>query len=103
MTHAGFVPCNEDKRYEVPTDSGICTEIETIALVFGFVRALRPKQVVETGCNVGCMSHAIAAALAANGDGGTLFTCDVERGFVEATRDRIAPPLQVSAVVRDGL
>jgi len=87
MTFAGLTNCPQDGRWLIPTDSDICTEIETIALVFGFVRALRPKVVVETGCNVGCMAQAICEALTANGSG-MLFTCDIEPKFVEATRRR---------------
>jgi predicted O-methyltransferase YrrM len=85
---AGFTPCNEDKRYDVPSDSGICTEVETLTLLFGFVRALRPKLVVETGSNVGCASRVFVEALAANGDGGRLATCDIDEVFVERLRER---------------
>lgn len=88
MTFVGLAPCPQDGRWLIPTDSDICTEIETVALVFGFVRALKPGLVVETGSNVGVVSQAIAQALAANGFG-MLYTCDTEQKFVEAARERV--------------
>lgn len=90
MTHTGFASCNEDKRYDVPGCSGICTEVETLALLFGFVRTLRPRVVIETGCNVGCASQAICSALEANGGDGVLHTCDIEQAHVESARAHVA-------------
>jgi predicted O-methyltransferase YrrM len=87
MQFKGLAPCPQDGRWEIPTDSDICTEVETLALVFGFVRTLKPFTVVETGCNVGCMSQAISSALMANGVG-MLYTCDIETKFTDATRVR---------------
>src|SRR5262249_28040216 len=86
MTFAGVAECPGDGRWEIPTDSDICTEVETIALAFGFVRMRRPAIVVETGCNVGCVSRAIGEALLVNGSG-LLFTCDVVEEFVKLTND----------------
>jgi predicted O-methyltransferase YrrM len=100
MQFAGLAPCPQDARWEIPTDSDICTEVETITLVFGFVRALRPAKVVETGCNVGCMSQAISSALTVNGSG-MLYTCDIEPSFTAATRARNLPNCVVADV--DGL
>jgi len=88
MDFKGLVPCPQDGRWEIPTDSDICTEVETLQLLFGFVRALRPKVVVETGCNVGCASKVICSALEANGDGGLLWTCDIEPSNITATQQR---------------
>jgi len=102
MNHEGFLPCNEDKRYDVPGCSGICTEVETLALLFGFVRALQPKVVVETGCNVGCASQAICAALRANGEG-DLFTCDVEQAHVNRTNLHVTYMFRLHSYAATGL
>ena len=91
MDFKGLAPCPQNGRWEIPTDSDICTEVETLQLLFGFVRALRPKVVVETGCNVGCASKVICEALEANGGEGRLYTCDIESANVEATRRRLMP------------
>lgn len=93
MDFKGLAPCPQDGRWEIPTDSDICTEVETLQLLFGFVRALRPKVVVETGCNVGCASKVICAALRANGDAGLLWSCDVEVEFIEAAYARLGRPV----------
>lgn len=102
MTHSGFAPCNEDSRFAVPGCSGICTEVETLALLFGFVRTLRPRVVVETGCNVGCAAQAICSALEANG-GGQLHTCDIEAAYVEATYQHVAHKDRLLYYLYDGL
>lgn len=78
MEFKGLAPCPQDWRWEIPTDSDICTEVETLQLLFGMVRAIRPKVVVETGTNVGCATRVICAALQANNEGGILYTCDIE-------------------------
>lgn len=87
LDHSGFAPCNEDNRYDVPGCSGICTEVETLTLMFGLVRMLRPALVVETGCNVGCMTQTIMQALLANGTG-DMATCDTEVAHCTDTRTR---------------
>jgi len=87
MEFKGLAPCPQDGRWEIPTDSDICTEVETLQLLFGFVRTLKPKVVVETGCNVGCASQVICMALQANG-GGQLYTCDKDADCCYATLTR---------------
>lgn len=87
MAFAGLADCPQDSRWQIPTDSDICTEVETIAFVFGIVRMLRPRVVVETGSNVGCVTQAILAALDANGDG-VLYTCDTDRTVLEQAMQR---------------
>lgn len=96
MTFSGTSPCQEDSRYEVPGDSGISTEVETLALLFGFVRALRPKVVVETGCNVGCASRAILSALQANRQHAVVSTCDTDLACVLAVRQIAEIMVEVS-------
>ena len=88
MQFKGLAPCPQDSRWEIPTDSDICTEVETLQLLFGFVRTLKPKVVVETGCNVGCASSVICEALKANRNGGILHTCDIEFNNCRATMQR---------------
>jgi predicted O-methyltransferase YrrM len=53
------------------------TELEVTELVAGFVRALQPEYVVETGTCVGQTAKAIGATLARNGHG-RLDTLEVE-------------------------
>ena len=89
MEFKGLAPCPQDSRWEIPTDSDICTEVETLQLLFGFVRTLKPRVVVETGCNVGCASQVICMALEANGGEGRLWTCDTEAPNVAVTQRRL--------------
>lgn len=104
MQFRGVAPCPQDARWEVPGDSGICTEVETIALVFGFVRALKPKVVVETGSNVGCVSKAICEALEANGNEGAKFiTCDTDIGALRETAKRCWGDKQIMYFHETGL
>src|SRR5262249_3734993 len=100
MTFSGVAECPGDGRWEIPTDSDICTEVETIALAFGFVRMRRPAIVVETGCNVGCMTRALAEALAVNGSG-LLFSCDIEKQFVAVAQATV--PSNVTVTCETGL
>ncbi len=55
---------------------GHAVEAQTAAAVYGLVRLLRPRCVVETGVADGWSSYAILAALARNGDG-TLHSFDI--------------------------
>jgi len=103
MQFKGLAPCPQDGRWEIPTDSDICTEVETLQLLFGFVRTLKPKVVVETGCNVGCASLAICEALKANGNEGILYTCDIEPENLIATFKRVNNPARIVHFNRDGL
>lgn len=88
MEFKGLAPCPQDGRWEIPTDSDICTEVETLQLLFGFVRTLKPAIVVETGCNMGCASKVICEALCANKNGGILYTCDIEPQYTRIARER---------------
>jgi len=101
MQFQGLAPCPQDGRWEIPTDSDICTEVETLQLLFGFVRTLKPKVVVETGCNVGCASQVIYAALQANG-GGHLYTCDTDHECCYAALARCGAG-NISVTQQDGL
>lgn len=68
------------------------TEIEVSELVAGFIRALQPEYVVETGTHVGQTAQIIGLALQANGHG-TLDTVESnpERAALSAARCRGLP------------
>lgn len=68
------------------TDSD-STEIEVTDLVAGFVRALQPTLVVETGSAFGQTSEAIGRALARNGQG-LLVTFEPDPQRARYTRER---------------
>lgn len=63
------------------------TEIEVSELVAGFVRALQPSYVVETGSCIGQTAELIGQALTANGHG-RLDSCEVNPDLVAAARER---------------
>lgn len=63
------------------------TEIEVTELVGGFVRALQPEFVIETGTCWGQTAEAIGRALAVNGHG-RLVTLDVEPEKVQYSAHR---------------
>lgn len=88
MQFKGLAPCPQDSRWEIPTDSDICTEVETLQLLFGFVRTLKPALVVETGTNVGCATAVIAAALSANG-GGFVASTDIDVDVLTCAKQRL--------------
>src|SRR5437870_1468065 len=57
-------------------DSG-ATEVEVSEFLWGLVRLLKPKQILETGCYTGVSSLFMAQALKDNGFGG-LVTLEIE-------------------------
>lgn len=65
------------------------TEIEVSELVSGFVRALQPDYVVETGTCIGQTAYMIGLALQANGHG-RCESLDVNVDFVNVARERCA-------------
>lgn len=65
------------------SDDGMASEYGTADFLYGFVRLLKPRVVVETGCYHGHASLAIGRALKANGRG-VLHTCDINLQCVEA-------------------
>src|SRR5580765_820054 len=103
MEFKGLAPCPQDGRWDIPTDSDICTEIETLQLLFGMVRMLKPKVVVETGCNVGCASKVIVSALEANNDSGVLYTCDIDGDNLDAAYQRVNNSAKLCHFLIDGL
>ena len=66
---------------------GYAVEIEIAELLHGFVRAVKPKVVVETGTHKGFSALVIAKALQQNGEG-HLYTVDLEDHKVRALLDR---------------
>lgn len=77
------------------------TELEVTALVAGFVRALQPDLVVETGTAWGQTAEAVGRALACNGQG-RLVTFEVDRDRVVASLFR-CQDLPVDVVDRPSL
>lgn len=63
------------------------TEIEVSELVAGFIRALQPEYVVETGTCIGQTAHIIGLALQANGHG-RLVTLETEGDRAEFAQKR---------------
>lgn len=73
------------------------TEREIQDFLFGFVRALRPALVVETGCFKGVSTRALGQAVEANGTG-RVVTCDIFLDHVTATQRATANlPVEVWA------
>lgn len=62
------------------------TEFEVSDLVAGFVRALQPEYVLETGTCIGQTAYAIGTALLANGHG-RLDTLETEHDRAEHSQD----------------
>lgn len=64
------------------------SELEVGELVYGFVRALQPEVVVETGTWYGATAELIGRALRANGHG-TLYSLEIDPAKIEAARERV--------------
>jgi Methyltransferase domain len=77
------------------------TEFEVSELVAGFVRALQPEVVVETGTAWGQTAQIIGRALERNGHG-HLYTLEPDQARVEFSRDR-CNGLPVTIVQQDSL
>lgn len=77
-------------------DTADATEHEVTALAAGFVRALQPETVAETGTNTGQTALAIGQALAANGHG-HLWTLETDEPMATAAR-RLLSGLPVTVV-----
>lgn len=71
------------------SDDGDSTEHEVTALVAGFIRALQPNLVVETGTAWGQTAQAIGEALQINGHG-RLISLEVDPARVEYSKKRCA-------------
>ena len=64
------------------------SEIEVGEFLYGLVRFLKPRIVLETGCYKGDTSIAIAKALKKNGTG-MLHTCDINEELAKFTKNRL--------------
>lgn len=69
-------------------DSPLTTEPETRRFLAEFVRYVKPKVVVETGCHEGDTSLELSIALQGFGH---LHTCDIEERHVSETFNRVLP------------
>lgn len=65
--------------------------------LYGLIRAARPNRVLELGTNLGISGAYIAAALAANGDGGALVTMD-RSGYRQRLAGRVIDAIGLSNV-----
>lgn len=78
--------CPHPEWWHAPDAQG--TEAEVTELVAGFVRALQPELVVETGTHLGATAAAIGWALHRNGHG-RLITLEVDRHLCEVAAARV--------------
>jgi hypothetical protein len=60
----------------------ISSELELLVLMFGLVLNLKPKIVVETGCNTGFMTRALGLGCWTNGFG-QVYSSDVDNNMVD--------------------
>src|ERR1044071_5258126 len=81
-------PACPDPGLWVARDS-TASEIELGDFLYGLVRLIKPKTVLETGCYLGDTSVRIAQALKKNGYG-MLMTCDIEPDRVARTKYRLS-------------
>jgi len=91
--------CPRPELWHAPDDES--TEVEVSALVAGFVRALQPDVVVETGSGWGQTSEAIGLALAVN-EHGRLWTLETNPARAEGVRQRCLA-LPVTIIERSSL
>ena len=84
------------------TPNPMCMEREVQELVWGLVRALKPKKIVETGSYHGSTSEVIGNALESN-DYGYLLSIESDEQWVEAARSRCAHLPRVMIVHADSL
>lgn len=75
------------------------TEVEVSELVAGFVRALQPEYVVETGTCFGQTAHAIGIALMQNGHG-ELDTIEIDSVVAQVAFRRCATPLDLPVTIQ---
>jgi len=62
--------------------SAMAVEYETADFLYGLVRLLKPKVILETGCGEGHSTKAMARGVLEN-ERGRVFTCDIENAHVE--------------------
>lgn len=79
--------CSHPERWTSTDDES--TELEVTELIAGFVRALQPDYVIETGAAWGQTSEAIGRALEANGQG-RLDAIELDPERAEYVRERCA-------------
>lgn len=78
--------CKFPQRYHA--DEMLATEQEIVDLVWGFVRALQPNCVLETGTYTARTSEAIQSAIRMNGQG-RLFTIEIDEKWVKEAEARL--------------
>ena len=76
----------KDELWEAESSDG--AEKEVGEFIYGLIRLIKPKVVVETGCYKGDTTLAIERALQDN-KYGELYSCDIVKEFVEHTQKRV--------------
>jgi predicted O-methyltransferase YrrM len=77
----------DTQGYQLLEGDTICSELEMMEFLAGFVRMLKPRLVVETGCHIGLTTCKMGMALRENGSG-RLVASDInaESAKMAATR-----------------
>jgi predicted O-methyltransferase YrrM len=78
--------CPNDELWTARDEQG--SEVEVSEFLYGLIRLIKPKFVVETGCYLGDATLAIARALKANGVG-RLISCDTEKERVDEVNEKL--------------
>lgn len=81
-------------------ESYSATEVEMCDLLYGLVRFIKPKLIVETGSHLGHGTVALALATRDNGCG-RIVTCEVKADAVETARARLKDFPNVDLRVQD--
>jgi SAM-dependent methyltransferase len=101
FTPRGINPDCPDTQFWTAEDRE-SSEVEVAELVAGFVRAIQPELVLETGCWRGLTTFAIAQALAKNGHG-RLVSIDRDGAVAAVARDRCAVFQNLEVLICDSL
>lgn len=86
------------RKWESPDEDA--TEYETGDFLYGLVRLIKPRIVLETGSHRGHATKRISEALQANDDIGILYTCDIYETKVDYIKSLRYP--QVEAIFEHG-
>lgn len=89
--------CPHPEYWHSPDFDG--TEFEVSELVAGFVRALQPEYVVETGTHYGQTAYAIGMALMQNGHG-ELDTIEIDSETAMIAYGRCTRPIDLPVIVQ---
>lgn len=80
----------------------MAVEYETADFLYGLVRMLKPKVVLETGCGEGHSTFAMSRGVQAN-NLGHINTCDTEYSLVHAIASTVGPIDDITCVRMEGV